>query len=156
MCAKLLQSCLTLCNPMDCSLPGVFVHGILQAIILEWVAISFSRQTCTYYLFLGRLLAGASQVALVVKNSPANAGDLRDVDLTPSQEDPLEESMATHSSILAWRIPWREEPCRLQSIGLQRVKQDWSDWARTHILFAASACWEMNFKRCRKGNSELR
>ena len=37
------QSCLTLCNPMDCSLPGSFVHGILQARILEWVAIPFSR-----------------------------------------------------------------------------------------------------------------
>ena len=37
------QSCLTLCNPMDCSLPGSSVHGILQARLLEWVAISFSR-----------------------------------------------------------------------------------------------------------------
>ena len=37
------------------------------------------------------------------------------------QEDPLEEEMATHSSILAWRIPWREEPGGLQSTGLQRV-----------------------------------
>ena len=36
-------------------------------------------------------------------------------------EDPLEEEMATHSSILAWRIPWTEEPGRLQSIGSQRV-----------------------------------
>jgi len=39
--AKSLQSCLTLCNPMDCSLPGFSVHGILQARTLEWVAISF-------------------------------------------------------------------------------------------------------------------
>ena len=45
LCAKSLQSCLTLCNPMDCSLPGFFVHGILQARILEWVAISFSRRS---------------------------------------------------------------------------------------------------------------
>ena len=37
------------------------------------------------------------------------------------QEDPLEKEMATHSSILAWRIPWREEPVRLQSMGSQRV-----------------------------------
>ena len=42
------------------------------------------------------------------------------------QEDPLEKEMATHSSILAWRIPWREEPARLQSIGSQRVRQDWA------------------------------
>ena len=42
-CAKLLQSCLILCYPIDCSLPGCSVHGILQPRILEWVAISFSR-----------------------------------------------------------------------------------------------------------------
>ena len=37
------------------------------------------------------------------------------------QEDPLEKEMATHSSILAWKIPWTEEPCRLQTVGSQRV-----------------------------------
>ena len=40
------------------------------------------------------------------------------------EEDPLEESMATHSSILAWRIPWTEEPGGLQSMGSQRVRHD--------------------------------
>ena len=40
------------------------------------------------------------------------------------QEDPLEKEMATHSSTLAWRIPWREEPGRLQSMGSQRVEHD--------------------------------
>ena len=40
------------------------------------------------------------------------------------QEDPLEKEMATHSSILAWRIPWTEEPGGLQSMGLQRVGRD--------------------------------
>ena len=40
------------------------------------------------------------------------------------QEDPLEKGMATHSSILAWKIPWTEEPGRLQSLGLQRVRHD--------------------------------
>ena len=43
VCAKLLQLCLTLCNPILCSFPGSSVHGILQARILEWVAIPFSR-----------------------------------------------------------------------------------------------------------------
>ena len=42
---KFAQSCLTLCDPMDCSLPGSSIHGILQARILEWVAISFSRRS---------------------------------------------------------------------------------------------------------------
>ena len=41
--AASLQSCLTLCDPMDCSPPGLSVHGILQARTLEWVAISFSN-----------------------------------------------------------------------------------------------------------------
>ena len=39
-------------------------------------------------------------------------------------EDPLEKEMATHSSTLAWKIPWMEEPSRLQSMGLQRVRHD--------------------------------
>ena len=42
----------------------------------------------------------------------------------PGREDPLEEAMATHSSILAWRIPWTEEPGGRQSIGSQRVRHD--------------------------------
>ena len=40
------------------------------------------------------------------------------------QEDPLEKEIATHSSILAWKIPWMEDPGRLQSMGLQRVRHD--------------------------------
>ena len=48
-------------------------------------------------------------------------------------EDPLEEDVATHSRILAWRIPWTWEPGRLQSMGPQRVRHDWSDLAHTHI-----------------------
>ena len=50
----------------------------------------------------------------------------------------LEEEMATHSSILAWRIPWTEEPGRLPSMGSQRVGHDWSDYAFTHCLPSAS------------------
>ena len=45
---------------------------------------------------------------------------------SPGWEDPLEEGMATHSSILAWRIPWTEEPGRLQPMGSQRVRHDWA------------------------------
>ena len=46
----------------------------------------------------------------MLKNPPANAGDARDTGSSPGQEDSLEEGMATHSSILAWRITWTEEP----------------------------------------------
>ena len=55
----------------------------------------------------------------VVKKPHASAGDLRDVGSIPGQEDPLEEGVATHSRMLAWRIPWAGEPGGLQSFGLQ-------------------------------------
>ena len=55
----------------------------------------------------------------MVKNSPVSEGkkQVRSLDW----EDPLEEGMATHSNILVWKIPWTEEPGRLQSVGSQRV-----------------------------------
>ena len=65
-------------------------------------------------LNMGSLDEGASQVALVVKNPSANAGDIKRCGF-----DPLEKGMATHSSILARRIPWTEEPSGLQSMGSQ-------------------------------------
>ena len=63
-------------------------------------------------------------MALVVKNLPANAGDVRVWVQSLGRQDPLEKGMATHSGILAWRIPWTEEPVRLQSIGSQRARHD--------------------------------
>ena len=55
------------------------------------------------------------------KESACNVGDLG---LIPGLEDPLEKEMATHPSILAWKIRWMEEPSRLQSVGPQRVRHD--------------------------------
>ena len=59
-------------------------------------------------------------MAPVVKNPPASAGDIRDVGSVPQLGRSLEEGTATHSSILSWRIPWTEEPGRLQYRGSQR------------------------------------
>ena len=59
----------------------------------------------------------------MVKNLPASTVNIRNSGLIPL-EDPLEQEMATHSSILAWKIPWMEELGRLQSMGLQRVGHD--------------------------------
>ena len=59
----------------------------------------------------------ASQVVLVVKNLPANTGDVENWVWSLGWEDPLEKVMATHSSTLAWRIPWTEESGGLQSMG---------------------------------------
>ena len=79
-------------------------------------------------LIPGSILSfGASQVMLVVRTSPPieETWEMRLQSL--GWEDPLEEGMATQSSILAWRIPWTEEPGRLQSRASQRVGKDWSD-----------------------------
>ena len=61
------------------------------------------------------------------------------------QEDPLEEGMAAHSSILVWRIPWTEEPGRLQSVGSQRVRYDWSNLACTHARKPLPNPWSWKF-----------
>ena len=66
-------------------------------------------------------MTGASLVAQMVKRLPAMQETwVRSL----GREDPLEKEMATHSSILAWRIPWTEEPGRLQSMGLRRVRHN--------------------------------
>ena len=58
---------------------------------------------------------------LVIKKPPANAGDTRGTDMIHGSGRFLEKEMAIHSSILAWRILWTEEPGELQSMGSQRV-----------------------------------
>ena len=64
-----------------------------------------------------------SLVAQMVKHLPA----MRETRVrSPGREDPLEKEMATHSSTLAWKIPWMEEHGRLQFMGLQRVGHDWA------------------------------
>ena len=67
------------------------------------------------------LIKRLSLVTQMVKNLPA----MREIQVRSlGWEDPLEEGIATHSSILAWRIPWTEEPGELQSMGSQRVGHD--------------------------------
>ena len=65
--------------------------------------------------------SGASLMAQWVKNPPAMQETQKMWVQSLDQKDPLEKEMATHSSILAWEIPWTEEPGRLQSMELQRV-----------------------------------
>ena len=67
-------------------------------------------------------------MAQIVKNLPAVQESQV---LSLGWEDPLEKGMATHSSILVWRIPWTKEPGRLQSMRSQRVRHDWGDLAST-------------------------
>ena len=63
-------------------------------------------------------------MALAVKNPPPSAGDRRDAGPSLGWEDALEEGMATHSSVLAWRIPGTGEPGGLPSVGSHRVGHD--------------------------------
>ena len=76
------------------------------------------KKTFNFILEYSRL-TGFPGGASGKKNPPANAGDIRDVGSVPALGRSPEECLATHSNILAWRIPWAEEPGRLQSIGLQ-------------------------------------
>ena len=55
-------------------------------------------------------------------------------------EDPLEKGMATHSNILAWRIPWTEEPGELESMGLQNIREDWMMNVMTYDVAHLSMC----------------
>ena len=119
------QSCPTLCDPMDCSPPGSSVHEIFQARILEWVTISFCRGSsqprdrtqvsCT----TGRFFTDWA-----TREAPAMPETQEMWVRSLGQKDALEKEMATHSSILAWKIPWTEEPGGLQSMGSQRVKHN--------------------------------
>ena len=115
--SEVTQSCPTLSDPMDCSLPGSSVQGIFQARVLKWGAIAFS----VYISEVIDIIYRVSLMAQWVRNLLAmQETQIRSL----GQEDPLEEEMAIHSSILAWEIPWTENPGRLQSMGSKRVKYD--------------------------------
>ena len=70
---------------------------------------------------------------LLDSDSKESACNARDVGSMSGWEDPLEKEMTTHSSILAWRIPWTEEPGWLQSMGSQRVGHDWAPFTFTYF-----------------------
>ena len=97
----------------------------------SWLCLIFLKDFLLLYFIyttggriVPRICSGSA-----VKNSPAMPEpQVRSVGL----EDPLEKEMATHWSILAWRIPWTEEPGGLQYIGLQRVRHNWSNLAHKH------------------------
>ena len=100
---------------MDYSLPGSSVHRIFQARILEWAAVPFSRgssqpmEDLSYKCF-------TKKSACKKKKKKKSACNAETWVWSLGWEDPLEKGTATHSSILAWRIPWTEEPGRLQSM----------------------------------------
>jgi len=99
--------------------PGSTVYSILLVLYVLW----FWTNVSIIMGFPGDL---------VVKNLPVMQ-ELQETWVgSLGQEDPLEEGMATRSSILAWRIQWTEEPGGLQSLGSQTAGHNWSDLAHTH------------------------
>ena len=150
---------------MDCSLPGFSVYGILQARILEWVSMPSSKVSsqlrdwthvsCVFCITGGFLTAeppGKPHIYVCVcicvcvcvcmyipggsdgKESACNAGDPGSIPWV--RQDPLENGMATHSSILTWRVPWTEEPGGLLSTGLQRDAHDWAAIAHPELTYS--------------------
>ena len=96
-------------------IPGLWMSPYMAKIIkdadgINWVVLKWGDYP------------GLSWAFLVAQNLPANAGVSG---LIPFWEDHLGKEMATHSSILAWEIPWTEEPGGLWSMGSQRVRHDW-------------------------------
>ena len=152
------QSCLTLCGPMDCSPSGSSVPGILQARMLEWVAmvlraaqlflqLSVSLYLCfrlpvilyrlsvcvhicqrrqwqpTPVLLPGKSHGWRSLQEAAVRGVTKSQTRLSDFTFT-FHFPALEKEMATHSSVLAWRIPGMAEPGGLPSMGSHRVGHD--------------------------------
>ena len=117
---KKIQSTLHICISMD-SIEGRKIFGKKKFREIPknttWICHSSSTVYIALILYLG--FPGGSDST----ESACSAGDMV---WSMDREDPLEKEMATYSSILAWRIPWTEEPGGLQSMGSQRVRHDWA------------------------------
>ena len=105
--SEVTQSCH---NPTDCSLPGSSAYGIFQGTVLEWGAITFSDiiNVLRTKINVEKMLFILTDMHYIYQYLPLE----------------VEKEMATHSSTLAWKIPWMEEPGRLPSMGLLRVGHD--------------------------------
>ena len=115
------------------------MKGLIYKVIEEHAITKFKLTTC-------KRTEGTFQKLLWVKNPPAIQETKETVIWSLGQEDPLEEGMEIHSSTLAWRIPWTEEPGGLLSIASQRVVHDWNDSAHTHTRKRTEDEWKEHFK----------
>ena len=110
------QSCLTLCHPWTAACQIPLSMKILQAKILEWVAKPYSRGSSQPRNQTGvSCMAGRFFIRAAQWNYITKINHMTDI-----------ITMAPHSSTLAWKIPWTEEPGRLQSMGPRRVGHDWA------------------------------
>ena len=105
----------------------VLDSSVWSSVLLDWnwefghqlLLLSMVRGYLHLYYLCGRF------TGTVVKNSPAHAGDTRQAVSVPGSGRSPEKEIATHSSILACKVPWTGKPGVLQSMGLQRVRKDW-------------------------------
>ena len=113
---------------MDMEAWHAAVHGVAKtkSEMTEWT--NWIVTTFRFYYYLYKMTHRASRVALVVKNLPANAGDIRDTGSGRFSG----EGHGNPSSILAWRIPWTEEPGGLQSLGSHGPRRDQCNLVCTH------------------------
>ena len=139
--SSVTQSCPTLCDPMNCSTPGLPVHHHLLEFTQTHVrrvgdAIQpshplWSLSPPTFILSqhqgLFKWISSdrADWLSLVAQTEKHLSTMWETWVRSLGQEDPLEKEMAIHSSTITWKIPWTEEPGRLQSMGLERVGHDW-------------------------------
>ena len=144
--SEVAQSCPTLSDPMHCSLPGSSVHEIFQARVLEWGAIAFSEDRTVSEkkkklggTVLWQGLSRQRRVPVPFKMAPPFTSRPQGTGVSKVTGAAhqglitvyidnlcytLEKAMAPHSSTLAWKIPWTEEPGGLQSMGSLRVRHD--------------------------------
>ena len=116
VCGLVAQSCPTLCDPLDCSLPGSSVHGILQARILEWVTISFSRasslsrdQTWVFYM-TGRFSTfWATREALTTEGSILNSAVICQYYLREDLYKGKKMFLKKHTGCWWSRLDWEKE-----------------------------------------------
>ena len=126
---QLLVPCICLLKPLDMHSKYCFLLNLPSLVECHMWKVTQGHQQLTHFY------CTCSMVAQMVKNLPAMPetwiGSL-------GLEDSLEKEMATHSSILAWRIPWTEEPGSLQSMGSQRVRHDRVTNIFTFMVFMVS------------------
>ena len=129
-------------------------YGLQELLHINSIVVAHqlsSSEACEFFPDQGNWQLGAFLVAQTVKNLPTI---LKTRVRSLGREDPLEKGMATHSSILAWRIPWTEDPDRLQSMRSQRLGHDWATntffqegergWQRMRWLDGITISMDMN------------
>ena len=148
---EVAQSCPTLCDPVDCSLPGSSSHGILQAKILEWVAIPFSRGSsrprdqAQVSCIEGRWFTLWATREVVVKKLPVNAGDIGD---TGSVSGLGRSPAGGHGNTLHYsylenlmdRGPWQTTVYRVAQ------SRTWLKWLSTHLAHTIWKSYDSTIK----------